>query len=114
MVQNVAATNLRLIAQHHDPERSMGMTRKGTDRGRHRPATLACLLALGCGAAAAHAELLGMYVGGAVGQARIEAAERSVATSVGSVSTGSFAENHSAFKVMAGLRALSFVGAEVE
>jgi opacity protein-like surface antigen len=81
---------------------------------RQRVAALGCLLALGCGAGAAHAELLGLYVGGAVGQARIEAGDRSIATSVGSVDTGSFAENHSAFKVMAGVRALSFVGAEVE
>lgn len=62
----------------------------------------------------AHADLLAAYVGGAIGQARVEAGDRTVATSVGSVSTGSFAENHSAFKVIAGVRMLSFVGAEIE
>ena len=66
------------------------------------------------GAWPARAELLGAYVGGAVGQARIEAGDRTVATSVGSVSTGSFAENHTAFKAFLGVRALSFVGAEIE
>ena len=90
------------------------MIRRSADLGRHRAVALACLLILGCSAGAAHAELLGLYVGGSVGQARIEAGDRSIATSVGSVDTGSFAENHSAFKVMAGVRALSFVGAELE
>ncbi|HYL70705.1 MAG TPA: outer membrane beta-barrel protein [Candidatus Dormibacteraeota bacterium] len=70
--------------------------------------------ALMFGAGTARAELLGPYVGGAVGQARVATGEQSVAIPSGTLSAGSFAENHSAFKVMAGVRVLSLVGAEIE
>ncbi len=53
----------------------------------------------------AHAEeLLGLYVGGAIGQAQVEANVPSI---------GEFKENHSAFKVIAGIRPISLVGAEL-
>jgi opacity protein-like surface antigen len=48
--------------------------------------------------------LLGAYVGGAVGQARVDTTAPYV---------GGFRENHSAFKVMVGLRPISLIGAEV-
>lgn len=50
------------------------------------------------------ADVLGLYVGAAVGQSRVEADIPSI---------GDFKENHSAFKVMAGIRPISLVGAEV-
>lgn len=63
------------------------------------------------------ADLLGLYVGGAVGQARLEAAETVpppadpglIVYSYSSV----FNADATAFKVFAGIRPLSFLGAEV-
>lgn len=57
---------------------------------------------------------LGLYVGGAIGQSRVEATGESIYAS-GSVydDTGSFKENHSASKVMVGIRPISPLGAEV-
>jgi opacity protein-like surface antigen len=49
-------------------------------------------------------DLLGLYVGGAVGQSQVEANVPSV---------GDFKENHSAFKVIAGIRPISLIGAEL-
>jgi opacity protein-like surface antigen len=49
-------------------------------------------------------DLLGLYVGGAVGQSQVEANVPSV---------GDFKENHSAFKVIGGIRPISVVGAEL-
>ena len=60
------------------------------------------LLALPAGNTMANG-LLGAYVGGAVGQAQVD---------TGAPYVGGFRENHSAFKVMAGLRPISMVGAE--
>jgi hypothetical protein len=68
---------------------------------------IACAL---LGAAAANAafadNLLGLYVGGAAGESRVEADS-------GGYTTGSFKANHSAFKVMLGVRPISLVGVEV-
>jgi opacity protein-like surface antigen len=50
------------------------------------------------------ADLLGLYVGGAVGQSQVEANAPSV---------GDFKENHSAFKVIAGIRPIPQIGAEL-
>ena len=50
------------------------------------------------------ADLLGLYVGGAVGQSQVEANVPTV---------GDFKENHSAFKVIAGIRPISLIGAEL-
>jgi len=50
------------------------------------------------------ADLLGLYVGGAVGQSQVEANAPSV---------GDFKENHSAFKVIAGIRPIPLIGAEL-
>jgi opacity protein-like surface antigen len=49
-------------------------------------------------------DLLGLYVGGAVGQSQVDANVPTV---------GEFKENHSAFKVIAGIRPISLIGAEV-
>jgi opacity protein-like surface antigen len=49
-------------------------------------------------------DLLGLYVGGAVGQSQVEANVPTV---------GDFKENHSAFKVIAGIRPISLIGAEL-
>jgi opacity protein-like surface antigen len=50
------------------------------------------------------ADLLGLYIGGSVGQSQVEANVPSV---------GDFKENHSAFKVMVGIRPISLIGAEL-
>jgi opacity protein-like surface antigen len=47
---------------------------------------------------------LGLYIGGAVGQSQVEANVPTV---------GDFKENHSAFKVIAGIRPISLIGAEL-
>jgi opacity protein-like surface antigen len=49
-------------------------------------------------------DLLGLYIGGAVGQSQVEANVPTV---------GDFKENHSAFKVIAGIRPSSLIGAEL-
>ena len=57
---------------------------------------------------AAAADPLGLYIGGAIGQSRV-----SVDNTV-SFALPRFDERHSAWKVLAGLRPVSFIGAEVE
>ena len=70
------------------------------------PALILCSL----GTTAAHADdLLGLYVGAAFGQAHVRA--RPTLPGVGGI--GNVDETHSAFKGMAGVRLLSFLGAEV-
>ena len=58
--------------------------------------------------------MLGLYVGGAIGQSRLEATGQRV-YALGNVyyDTGSFKESHSAFKVMVGIRPISLLGAEI-
>ena len=56
--------------------------------------------------------LLGLYVGGSVGQARVEAATSGV-FGVSIPALGAFRENHSAYKVMIGARPISLIGAEL-
>jgi hypothetical protein len=70
-----------------------------------RPSVAAALMLTAVPFRWAHAEnLLGLYVGGAVGQARVEASAPYVPN---------FHENHSAFKVMVGVRPISLVGIEI-
>ena len=52
-------------------------------------------------------DLLGVYVGASAGQSRVDA-------QAPQYTPYEFSEHHSAFKVMAGIRALSFLGAEIE
>lgn len=61
------------------------------------------LAALPSGYAVA-ADLVGLYAGGSVGEAQVEA---------NAPTAGDFKKNHSAFKVMVGLRPISPVGAEL-
>ena len=61
------------------------------------------------GGAAHAADLLGAYVGGAIGQGWTNGTHLDVA----GTSFGDFNANHSAFKVMAGIRPLPLVGVEV-
>jgi hypothetical protein len=68
------------------------------------------LLALPCGNGMAD-DLLGMYAGGAIGQAQI-AAGASYPT-IANLYPGEFKENHSAFKAMIGIRPISFISAEL-
>jgi hypothetical protein len=60
-------------------------------------------------------DLLGLYVGGAIGQSQVEATGQTI-YALGNVyhDTGSFKENHSAFKGMVGIRPISPLGAEVD
>jgi hypothetical protein len=56
-------------------------------------------------------DLLGLYVGGAIGRARVEATVPNPVT--GSPALGDFNEDHSAYKIMVGARPISLVGAEI-
>ncbi len=62
-------------------------------------------------------DLLGLYVGGAVGDGRVEASPGSLVNSnldgKTLVGAGDFAQNHSAFKLMAGIRPIPIIGAEI-
>jgi len=49
-------------------------------------------------------DLLGLYVGGSAGQSQVEADVPSI---------GDFKQNHSAFKLIAGIRPISLIGAEL-
>jgi Outer membrane protein beta-barrel domain len=59
-------------------------------------------------------DLLGLYVGGAIGQSHVEATGQTI-YALGNVyyDTGSFKENHLACKGMVGIRPISLLGAEV-
>jgi opacity protein-like surface antigen len=58
---------------------------------------------------------LGMYVGGAIGQAQVSAyADSASFAPIGSGGTGEFRERHAAFKALVGFRPISFFGAELE
>jgi hypothetical protein len=59
-------------------------------------------------------ESLGLYVGGAIGLANVEATGEQIDTpSNVYLDTGSFKQNHSALKVMLGIRPISPLGAEL-
>jgi opacity protein-like surface antigen len=75
------------------------------DRGRALAVVVAGLALMACPLSRALAENpLGLYVGGAVGQARID---------VSAPYVSDFRENHSVYKVMVGLRPISLIGAEL-
>ena len=60
-------------------------------------------------------DLLGMYVGGAIGQAQVSAyADSASFAPIASGGSGEFSERHAAFKAFAGFRPISFFGAELE
>jgi hypothetical protein len=67
---------------------------------------LAIALAALASAPARSTDIIGLYLGAAVGQAQ-------VSTGAPGVSTAEFSENHSAWKFMAGVRPISLLAAEV-
>lgn len=75
--------------------------------GRRWLASAAVLGALASLPAAA-TDLIGLYVGGAVGQSQLKAD-----APLGTLDRSSLKENHSAYKVMAGIRPISPFGVEV-
>lgn len=79
-----------------------------TARLRHRWLVSAAVLGALAASPAGAADLIGLYVGGAVGQSQVKAD-----APAGSVDSSSFKENHSAYKVMAGIRPISPFGVEV-
>jgi len=78
-------------------------------------AGISVALASALTAHAAAADLLGLYVGGAVGRAQVDADNLpNPDTSPGAVPTaGRFSENHTAYEAIAGLRPIPIVGAEL-
>jgi hypothetical protein len=74
----------------------------------------AAALVLSASRYAAADDLLGLYVGGSIGQAHVDATgQRFIANGQIYEATGSFDQTHSAFKAMAGIRPIPFLGAEV-
>lgn len=79
-----------------------------------RFAIAAAVMVLGARRATAD-DLLGLYAGVAVGQSHVVAAGQvTVTPSLIYYDQGSFAENHAAFQVMAGIRPISMLGAELD
>ncbi len=78
------------------------------------PLGFALRLFIGTAPVANAADLLGVYVGGAVGQARIDTGNLQAATVAGAFNFGTFNENHTAYKLIGGVRAISLIGAEIE
>jgi Outer membrane protein beta-barrel domain len=78
-------------------------------RGRRIAVATLCLALATIASPQIHAQddLLGLYGGGSVGQSRVEA-------DAPQYTAYEFSEHHSAFKVMAGIRPISFIGAEIE
>jgi|HubBroStandDraft_4_1064222.scaffolds.fasta_scaffold296417_2 hypothetical protein len=56
-------------------------------------------------------DLLGAYVGGAIGESQVEAGASY--PTIANPNPGEFKENHSAYKVMVGIRPISLLGAEI-
>ena len=72
-----------------------------------RSAAIVAGIALAVSAVPAQAlEVLGFYVGAGIGQSQVRG-------DAGSISTASFKENHTAYKVVAGVRPISLLGAEI-
>jgi opacity protein-like surface antigen len=80
---------------------------------RTAPLALAAVLAVAARPAAA-LDLIGMYVGGAVGQARVEASGFTNPVPASVPSLQSFKENHSAYELMLGVRPIALIGAELD
>lgn len=74
------------------------------------------LLALAGGvltaAPALASDLLGLYIGGSAGQGKIETGSQTSPAPTALPSIGEFSANHSAYKVVAGIRALSLLAVE--
>ncbi|HTB65415.1 MAG TPA: outer membrane beta-barrel protein [Steroidobacteraceae bacterium] len=76
---------------------------------------VACVFLAQPGGHAVAEDLLGLYLGGAIGQSQVEAAAPQLLDSghYRLLGAGGFKESHSAFKVMVGLRPISLLGAEL-
>lgn len=74
--------------------------------------TVALMSALAVSCAAQAADPLGLYIGGAYGQAHIRAQLEGLTLSGTSV-TGGFDATHSAYQAMLGIRPISLLGAEI-
>jgi len=70
-------------------------------------ASLAAVVAAAVPTAASAEDVLGMYLGASVGQAKVK-------VDTGGYTFDAFKENHSAFKAMVGVRPISPIGAELE
>jgi len=101
-----ARVDRRVRSRHEEPP----MTRIRTVLAR---CALASIMSVGVAASAHAVDVLGFYLGGAAGQAQVEAGN--LASPLPSVvpSVPDFKANHSAFKLVAGVRPLSLIGAEV-
>jgi len=82
-------------------------------RRRHALAVIALMATL-LDARAAVADVLDLYVGGAVGQGRVDVSNLSNPSVIDVPPVSSFKENHSAYKAMAGVRLVSLFGVEVD
>src|SRR5882762_8006283 len=81
------------------------MRRSSNVSGNFRPPVVVAVILIAMPFRLSHAEdLLDLYVGGSAGQSQVEATAPNVPN---------FRENHSAFKVMVGIRPVSLVGAEI-
>ena len=85
------------------------------EQARCRALTLAAFICALLPIRQAEAELIGAYVGGAVGQSHVEAAGQQVRAG-GNVffDTGRFDEPHAAYKLMVGIRPIPLLGAELD
>jgi opacity protein-like surface antigen len=82
------------------------------ERARCRALTFAAFMCVSLPIRQAAAdEFLGAYVGGAIGQAHVVSS--ATYPTIAEQYTGEFDENHSAYKVMVGIRPISLVGAEL-
>jgi hypothetical protein len=80
----------------------------GPGRFARKAAFASAILAGAAIASPAHADdLLGFYLGGAIGEAQVKADARGI-------TAGNFSENHTAYKGLVGIRPLSVLGAELE
>jgi hypothetical protein len=76
--------------------------------------SLALGLLLGALPLARAADVLGAYIGGSIGQVRIDTGNLAVAVTNRTADLGTFTENHSGYKLMFGARPISVAGAELE
>ena len=78
-------------------------------RGHWTPLALAACLSLAASLPARAADALGAYIGAAIGEGWVKTSDRFFSAP----SPGAFSKNHSAYKLMAGVRPISLLGAEI-
>jgi opacity protein-like surface antigen len=77
--------------------------------GHWMPLGLVAWLSLAANLPATAADGLGAYIGAAIGEGWVKTSDRFFSAP----SPGAFSENHSAYKLMAGVRPISLLGAEI-